>query len=96
MFIINIEYTASLDRINEVVTEHRAWLDNYYRQGIFLFSGPKNPRTGGVIIAKSNSKEELEQLMANDPFAVNGVAKYTISEFQALKAHPDLMQFIEL
>ncbi len=95
MFIIDIEYTASLDKIAEVVAEHRAWLDIYYQQGVFLFSGPRNPKTGGVVIAKANSKAELEQLMQQDPFAIHGVAKHQVSEFQAIKAHPELQQFIE-
>lgn len=95
MFIVDIEYTASSEQIGAVVAEHRAWLDIYYQKGVFLFSGPRNPKTGGVVIAKANSKAELEQLMQQDPFAIHGVAKYQVSEFQAIKAHPDLQQFIE-
>lgn len=95
MFIIDVEYTANLEQINAVLAEHRAWLDTYYQQGVFLFSGPRNPRTGGVIIARGSTKSELEHLMQQDPFAVHGVAKHHISEFQAIKTHPELKQFIE-
>lgn len=42
--------------------------------------GRKNPRTGGVIIAYKMSREEAEALALNDPFNINGVARFTVTE----------------
>jgi uncharacterized protein YciI len=95
MFIIDVEYTVDLSQIDAVLAEHRAWLDIYFQNGTFIFSGPTKPRTGGIIIAKANSKAELEQLVKHDPYALHDVARHTISEFKAIKAHPELVNFIE-
>jgi uncharacterized protein YciI len=39
------------------------------------------PRTGGVILAVADSKEELSSILAKDPFYKANVAHYEITEF---------------
>lgn len=95
MFIVDVEYKVSLDKIDEVLAEHRSWLDIYFQKGMFLLSGPKNPRTGGIIIAKANSKQELEDLFKNDPYALKNVAIHTVHEFKAINTHSTLSSLIE-
>ena len=36
---------------------------------------------GAVIIAHNVTREELEDIFKNDPYFVNGLAKYDITEF---------------
>lgn len=95
MFLVDLVYKADISIVEKFTPEHRAWLDEQYKAGHFMFSGPKKPRTGGVIIAKMANREELEILLAEDPFAKNQVAEYHITEFIAMKAHPELQQFVE-
>lgn len=95
MFIVELEYTGTLAEIDGVLDDHRAWLNTQYAAGKLLFSGPKNPRTGGIIISSLQSKTELEDLIAQDPFAINKLVRYNITEFRAIKAHPELQHFIE-
>lgn len=95
MFIAELIYTAPLTEIDKVLAEHRAWLDTQYKEGKFLFSGPKNPRTGGIVISPLQSQDELESILAQDPFALNKLVSYNITEFRAIKAHPELQNFIE-
>ena len=95
MFLVDLVYTADISDVEKCTLEHRAWLDEQYKAGYFMFSGPKKPRTGGIIIAKMSNREELETLLAEDPFAKNQVAEYHITEFLAMKAHPELQQFVE-
>ena len=69
----------------EVIDAHRprhlAYLDSYYDQGTFLLSGPQEPRDGGIIFAKASSKATLETILAQDPFAIHGLADYSVFAF---------------
>ncbi|MNU02476.1 YCII-related domain protein [compost metagenome] len=58
---------------------HMAWVQEGYDSGLFLASGRKVPRTGGVILARGE-RAAIEAIVAGDPFAVHGVADYEITE----------------
>jgi uncharacterized protein YciI len=89
MFIINLNYIAPLEKIDARMKEHMVFLNACYREGLFIVSGRKIPRTGGIILARGGSKEALEALMKNDPFVAHGLAEFDIIEFQASQSHPD-------
>lgn len=80
MFILELTYTASLDRVDALLEEHVAWLDRGYAEGVFVASGLKHPRDGGVILAVG-PRADVEARVAGDPFAVHGVADYRVVEF---------------
>lgn len=90
MFIVNVKYKADLSVVDKFLVEHRNWLDGLYADGQLLCSGPQNPRSGGIIIALVKDLPTLKLLMATDPFAINGVAEYTFTEFEPVKFHPAL------
>ncbi len=70
------------------MTDHVKFLNTYYKKDVFLTSGRKVPRTGGIIIARADSKEELEQIMNEDPFCKHGLAEVAITEFLNSQMHP--------
>jgi uncharacterized protein YciI len=88
MFIISLHYIVPLEQLDAHMTDHVKFLNSYYKQNIFLTSGRKVPRTGGIILAKADSKEKLEQIMAEDPFCKHGLAEATITEFLNSQMHP--------
>jgi uncharacterized protein YciI len=81
MFIVSLTYTAPLERIDAHLAAHRVFLAAQYARGVFLMSGPKLPREGGVIVARAGSRAELEAVLREDPFQQAGVASYEIIEF---------------
>jgi uncharacterized protein YciI len=81
MFVVSLTYTAPLARIDAHLAAHRAFLSTQYARGVFLMSGRKEPREGGVIIAQAASRAEIEELVRQDPFHQAGVAAYDITEF---------------
>ena len=81
MFIIEIHYSAPLTAIDEALEDHKAWLDKQYDAGLFLASGRQEPRTGGIIIAADQPRDQVETIVRADPFAVRGLAQHTIIEF---------------
>ncbi|TWR27840.1 GTP cyclohydrolase [Mucilaginibacter achroorhodeus] len=88
MFIIDLHYTAPLEELDNYMAAHVSYLDKYYKADVFLMSGRKVPRTGGVIIAQADSKEILEKIIAEDPFHKHNLAEFSITEFNASKSHP--------
>ncbi|MFD7556267.1 YciI family protein [Streptomyces sp. NPDC059835] len=90
MFVMELGYTAPIEAVEELMDAHIAWLDGYYAAGVFLASGRKVPRDGGVILAGGVSRAEIERIASEDPFAVSGVCSYRITEFIAAKTSADL------
>lgn len=90
MFVMELTYTAPLEDVEDVLDTHLAWLDGYYASGVFLASGRKVPRDGGIILAAGVSRAEIERIAAEDPFTVAGVCAYRITEFIASKTSADL------
>lgn len=94
MFVIDIHYTAPLSAIDAAMGDHMKFLNACYKSNLFLASGRKVPRTGGIILAVGSSKAAMEELMAQDPFVAKGLAMVTITEFQTSQARPELRNLI--
>jgi uncharacterized protein YciI len=94
MFIIDLKYIVPLEQLDEYMAEHVKYLNMYYKADVFIVSGRKVPRTGGIILAQADSKEILEKIIADDPFYKHKLAEFTITEFNASKSHPDLKGLI--
>ena len=88
MFIVLLNYRKPLQEVDLHLQAHRQFLEEGYRKGYFIASGPQIPRTGGVILSCLSSKEELETLLKQDPFYCHNIASYSIIEFQIVKWHP--------
>ncbi|MFJ8046661.1 YciI family protein [Streptomyces luteogriseus] len=95
MFVLELTYTAPLEAVDAVLEQHVVWLDEQYRQGVFLASGRKNPRDGGVIIAVAGDRARIEEITAKDPFVIAGVCAYRVTEFVATKTAPALEAYRE-
>ncbi|MFC7969412.1 YciI family protein [Streptomyces cinereoruber] len=85
MFVLELTYTAPVERVDALLGAHVEWLDAQYAAGVFLASGRKNPRDGGVILAAGVDRAEIERIAAADPFSAEGVCAYRITEFHATK-----------
>lgn len=79
MFILSLTYVKPQEEADRLMEPHMAWVNEGYDTGLFLASGRKVPRTGGVILAKGE-RTAIEAFVACDPFAVHGVADYAITE----------------
>lgn len=95
MFIVLVHYTTPLDEVEAHLEAHRRFLDIHYASGEFLCSGPRRPRTGGVILARVKGREALEAILDEDPFRKAGVAEFELIEFSATKTAPALAAFVD-
>ena len=90
MFVVSLTYVCELSEVDKYLDSHMEYLNKQYVNGVFLASGRKTPRTGGIIFAQAESREVLEHILSADPFKVHGLANYEITEFVASKAAPEL------
>ncbi|MBO3761857.1 YciI family protein [Ciceribacter sp. L1K22] len=79
MFILSLTYVKPLEAADAVMAPHMDWVKRGYDLDMFLASGRKVPRTGGVILAKGD-RAAIEAVVASDPFVEHGIAEYTITE----------------
>lgn len=94
-FLAEVRYLVPNEKLDEYVSLHRAFLQTGYDQDILLISGPKVPRTGAYIVARSESLEALQAFFANDPYQLNHLAAYTFQEFNPVKFHPSIKDWVQ-
>jgi len=88
MFVANLTYLVPLDQVDDALEAHRRFLDEHFAAGIFVAAGPKVPRDGGVIVATNVDRAQLDAILTSDPFALQGVATYAVTEFKATRIGP--------
>lgn len=94
MFLILIDVNDKQGKITQYINAHNTFLDKYYKNNIFIVSGPRIPFDGGLILANVESKLLLETIMKEDPFYENGIANFRIIEFTPSKYQQVLASYI--
>ena len=94
MFIIDLNYIVPLEELDSHMADHVKYLQKYYQKNVFIASGRKVPRSGGIILALADTKEVVEKIIKEDPFYKHELAEFTITEFLTSQYHPDLKEFL--
>lgn len=96
MFIIDITLNTDLipeEKAEKLLEGHRNWFRKNFEEGKFLIVGPyKNRGMAGVVIARGESKEEIEKVIVEDSYYPE-MASYEISEFTANLIAENLTQY---
>ncbi|HCW05825.1 MAG TPA: GTP cyclohydrolase [Cytophagales bacterium] len=95
MFIIDLHYIVPLEQLDAHMTEHVKYLQKYYKLNVFLASGRKVPRTGGIILALAPSREAVDEIIKEDPFYLHQLAEFRVTEFLTSQSHPELKKFLK-
>ena len=90
MFVIELIYKVDLAKIDAHMVAHVTFLKKYYASGNFLVSGRKIPRDGGIIVAVGKSREEIENIIKEDPFYTRSLADFRIIQFRASQRADDM------
>jgi uncharacterized protein YciI len=85
MNLISITNSDPYEQVEPHVKAHMAWIGKGYEAGMFLASGRKVPRTGGVILARGE-RAEVERVAMTDPFVTEGVASVEVTEVGFMRA----------
>ena len=96
MFIIDLNYIVPLEELDTHMASHVKYLHKYYKKNIFVASGRKVPRTGGIILALADSKEAVELIIKEDPFYQHELAEFTITEFLTSQYHSELKNLLDI
>jgi uncharacterized protein YciI len=94
MVLVLIRYTRPIEEVDRIRPEHRAFLQEGYRAGALVCSGPRADRTGGVVLTRLTSRTEAETMFARDPYALAGVAVHETVEFDCLSSAPGFEPFL--
>ncbi len=77
-----------------LIVKHRQFLQRGYDKGHFLLSGPSIPPTGGVLVARAESLEQLNEILADEPFCQANLMRFSrIIEFNPVQHQPFLSEW---
>jgi uncharacterized protein YciI len=81
-FLLEGEHLVPFAELGHLVDEHHAFLQRGYDEGFFLLSGPQIPAHGGFLVARAESREALDELLAGEPFVKEGKMRFSrVTEF---------------
>lgn len=82
IYAVTYHYGASPEELDAIRPTHRAWLAEQLQQGRLLASGPMVGMPTALLIWRSDSLEELNSLLNQDPFDQAGfISERTITEW---------------
>jgi uncharacterized protein YciI len=94
-FLILINYKVPFESFVTIVPEHRKYLQSGVESGLVLVSGPRVPRTGGLIVARAKTPSEIQEFIESDPYRLANVADYEVIEFSPGRHQAFLDEWLE-
>ena len=95
MVLLLLKFVKPIDEVERLLPQHRAFLDRFYREGKLVFSGPREPRIGGVILADVDSELEAMKIVVEDPYFTEKIADYELVRFEVTRSDPRFAAFVE-
>lgn len=80
MFLINISYAVPAQDVAAHRPAHIRWLQSAINSGLLAAAGSKSTGDGGILLSLVQDREYLEAGLAQDPYAIAGVASYELTE----------------
>ncbi|MBI5402873.1 MAG: hypothetical protein HY959_05705 [Ignavibacteriae bacterium] len=93
-FIVEITYKVTFEELQGTLAAHRSFLDEGYEKGLLLMSGPQNPKVGGMVVARAETLEEIQEYFSRDPYQKGGFASYRFIEFTPVKNNPMIKDWL--
>ncbi|MDM4764753.1 YciI family protein [Pelomonas sp. SE-A7] len=81
MFLVDLTFVKPLELVDLQVQAHREYLQGFYERGDLLLGGRKQPRTGGIILSRQATLEDVKAVFDADPMVAGGLAEYAVTEF---------------
>lgn len=88
--VLTLTYTASAEAVDQARPAHLEWLEEEVATGRLILSGRLESGDGGVLVTSDLSTAEAEDVIAHDPYTVQGVARYERVGFTAGRRAPGL------
>ena len=94
MYVLFIKPKKSPQENQPVFPAHSEFLNTYLESGKFILTGGLTDRPAGMVLANVASRDELQAMLAEDPFVREQVAEYEIIEFKPSRYHESLASLI--
>jgi uncharacterized protein YciI len=96
LFLVLITYLVPESEVAPLRAEHYEFADRHFATGTFLFAGQQVPLTGGFILARPESAEALDGILAGDPYLKAGLARHDVIELRPMRAQPSVARALGL
>ena len=90
MFCVFLKFSAGKAQAPQHMAGHQRWIEDGFRDGVFLVTGSLGGNQGGVVIAHATTLEALEKRVALDPFVTADVVTAEIVVMTPHRADPRL------
>lgn len=70
------------DKMNDTIMKnHMSYTQKAMDNNLILLSGLKTDMSGGLFIMKANSIDDIYSYLSNEPFKINNIQDYNVTEF---------------
>lgn len=83
LYLVTLNYIRPIQEVQAHLDTHRDWLVTHTRSGQILLAGPLEDRSGGFLLARSDSRGDLDRMLALDSFAEHKLVDYQVRGFDA-------------
>lgn len=73
VYAVRYTYNDQADTLAATRPTHRAWLADRLAAGDLLVSGPFTDAPGALLVFRASSRDDVDALLAQDPYAAAGV-----------------------
>jgi peroxiredoxin/uncharacterized protein YciI len=95
-FLLEGEHLAPFNDLADLVDAHRQFLQTGHGSGHFLFSGSQIPPGGGFLVARPESREDLDRLLAGEPLVKAGKMRFSrVTQFVPAQNAPVLNSWFQ-
>ncbi|GHV35773.1 hypothetical protein FACS1894187_09210 [Synergistales bacterium] len=95
MILVSVSYVKPLEEVERWVKAHRDYLNKYLESRQIVLFGRRTPPVGGVILFNMKNAAEVDAIMKEDPFYVNGVSKYELIDFTPSRIDERIAPFLD-
>lgn len=81
LHIVIGKYLEASDEVRLRLKEHHNFLETFHRNGVFLLSGAQSSGEGNIIVARTETREELVDILEQDTLFHCGLIAYETIEF---------------
>ncbi|KRB30463.1 YciI family protein [Acidovorax sp. Root70] len=83
LYLVTLRYIRPVEEVHVHLDTHRDWLVEHTGAGRILVAGPLEDRTGGLVLARCENREALDQMLAQDSFAQHRLVEHAVLGFGA-------------
>ena len=88
MFLLLGRYLKPADEVEAHLDAHRTWVRDHVEAGVFIAAGREIPLQGGLIVATGVTRDEVDAIIAKDPYFIQNDAEYDVREYDVVLATP--------